>query len=177
MRMSSWSHFAELLSSNHFEFHVLMTPRRKPYGWTFCPMVGSFLSLAENDGDVAQALLNTRGTTHRARTPAAHVLVGGLVDEGGLHEERVEIHARSLGLRVRDGALDELLDDRRGRFLRELEQLQRLARLPSADEVHHDSGLARTYPREPSNCLADHSRILRATVVPTGIEPLLAARA
>src|SRR5579884_2101094 len=113
-----------------------MTPRRKPYGWTFCPMSWSFSSLsalAEDDGDVAEALLDARGAPHRAGAPAAHVLVGGLVDEGGLDEERVHVHARALRLGVRDGALDELLHDGSSGLLRELEQLQRLACLAAAD--------------------------------------------
>jgi hypothetical protein len=29
---SSWSHLAYCLSSYHLDFHVLMTPSRKPYG-------------------------------------------------------------------------------------------------------------------------------------------------
>src|SRR5882672_10404461 len=137
-----------------------------------------FLSLGENDGDVAEALLDPGRATHRARAPATHVLVGGLVDEGRLHEERVDIDAGGLGLGVGHRALDELLQDGRRGLVRELEELQRLAGLTAADEVHDDACLARTDPRETGACLADHGRVLGATVVPTGIEHwLLAARA
>ena len=56
------------------------------------------LALAEDDGDVAHALLDTGRATHRAGAPAAHVLVRGLVDERRLDEEGVEVDA---GLCVR----------------------------------------------------------------------------
>src|ERR1700733_14075690 len=136
------------------------------------------LSLAEDDGDVAEALLDTRRPTHRARAPATHVLVRGLVDERGLDEESVDVDAGALRLGVGNGALDELLEDRSRGFVRELEQLQRLARLTAADEVHDDAGFARTDPREPGDCLADHGRILGAFCRTHGHRArLLAARA
>ena len=92
---------------------------------------------------MAEALLDARRATHRAGAPAAHVLVRGLVDEGRLDEEAVDVDARALGLGVGDGALDELLDDGRAALLRELEELERLAGLTAADEVHDDARLAR----------------------------------
>src|SRR5580658_2144160 len=136
------------------------------------------LSLAEDDRDVAGALLNARGAPHRARTPAAQVLVGRLVDERGLDEEAIDVDVRAARLRVRDGALDELLDEGRRRLPSELEQLQRLTRLTAADEIHDDTRLARTDPREPGGCLADHDRSLVARCRTHGHRAiLLAARA
>src|SRR5882672_1439878 len=81
------------------------------------------LALGEDDRDVAEALLDARRPTHRAWTPPAHVLVGSLVDERRLDEQAVDVYARGLRLRVGDGALDELLDDRRGGLSCELEEL------------------------------------------------------
>src|SRR5260221_11538405 len=91
--------------------------------------------LAEDDGDVAQTLLNPCRATHGARAPATHVLVRRLVDERGLHEERVEIDAGALRARVGHGAFDDLLQDGSARFLRELEELQRIAALTAATQV------------------------------------------
>src|SRR5581483_500681 len=65
----------------------------------------SRLALVQNDGDVAHALLDAGRATHRARAPAAQVLVRGLVDEGGLDVERVEVDAGVRGLGVGHGAL------------------------------------------------------------------------
>src|SRR5687767_5518492 len=108
------------------------------------------------DRDVADALLDLGRATHRARTPAAHVLVRCLVDEGGLDEERVEIDARARRARVRNGALDELLQDGRARLLGELEQLESLASLTAANEVNYDTCLARADPRKAGDRLRNH---------------------
>src|ERR1700682_5723574 len=94
------------------------------------------LSFAEDDRDVAETLLDTRGSAHCAWPPTTHVLVGSLVDERRLDEQAIDVDPRGLRLRVRHGALDELLDDRRGGLSRELEELQRLAGLTPADEIH-----------------------------------------
>src|ERR1700722_14402893 len=102
----------------------------------------SFLSFAEDDGDVAEALLDASGATHRARTPAAHVVVGGLVDERRLDEQAVDVDPRSLRAGVGARALDELLDDGRRALAGELEQLKRLAGLAATHQVHDDAGLA-----------------------------------
>src|SRR5258708_30940879 len=129
------------------------------------------LSLAEDDRDVAQPLLDARRATHRAGAPAAQVLVGRLVDEGGLDVERVEVDPGIAGLRIGDGALDELLDDRSGGLAREFEHLKRFAGLTAADEIHDDPRFARTDPRKPRDCLADHGLCPVATVVPIRFEP------
>src|SRR5262245_37309326 len=99
------------------------------------------LSLSEDDGDVAEALLDARRAAHRAGAPAAQIFVRRFVDEGRLDEKRVEVDARLLGARVGDGALDDLLDDGRPGFARELEQLQRLAGLTASNEVDDHTSL------------------------------------
>src|SRR5450756_3253446 len=49
MARSSWSSVAYSLSAYHFADQVRLVPRRKPYGWTLCPMSG--LPFFEDDGD------------------------------------------------------------------------------------------------------------------------------
>src|SRR5580658_4671135 len=102
---------------------------------------GALGALAQDDGDVARTLLNPGGAPHGARAPAAEVLVGGLVDERRLDEQRVEIDAGALRSRVRDRALDDLLEDGCTARSRELEELESLTGLPPADEIDHHSGL------------------------------------
>src|SRR4029079_11431306 len=111
-----------------------MTPTRKPYGWVFCPMGGSsLLALVELDHDVGDALGDPGRTTHRAGTPPPVELVRRLVDGGLADEERVDVGA--VLARVRDRALDDLLEDRRAALVGELEQLDRLGRVATAHEI------------------------------------------
>src|SRR5688572_570616 len=119
-------------------------------------MSSSLLARTEVDRDVAHALLNARRAAHGARAPAAHVLVRGLVDEGCLDEERVDVDVRRRRAGVRDRALDELLEHRSARLAGELEELQCLASLTAANEVHYDTSLTRTEPREAGDRLRHH---------------------
>src|SRR5688572_15131796 len=60
--MSSWREAAYSLSSaNHFAVQVRETPRRKPYGWTLCPMSG--LLVRDDDGDVGHGLVDRERPT------------------------------------------------------------------------------------------------------------------
>src|SRR4051795_11580200 len=55
--MSSWREAVySLLSAYHFAVQVRETPRRKPYGWTLCPMSG--LPVRDDDGDVGHRLFD-----------------------------------------------------------------------------------------------------------------------
>src|SRR6476469_9265146 len=55
--MSSWREAVySLLSAYHFAVQVRETPRRKPYGWTLCPMSG--LLVRDDDGDVGHGLVD-----------------------------------------------------------------------------------------------------------------------
>src|SRR4051812_26667290 len=68
---SSCSHLAYCFSSYHLEDQVLMIPRRKPVLWVFCPIRLSLVLLTvDDDGDVAGAVVDAVGPTHRARQPA-----------------------------------------------------------------------------------------------------------
>src|SRR5580704_18254253 len=104
-----------------------MTPTRKPYGWVFCPIDAvPLLALVELDHDVRDALGDLRRASHRAGPPPAVELVRPLVHRRLADEEHVDVGA--VVLRVRDGALDDLLEDGRPRLLRELQELDRLGR-------------------------------------------------
>src|SRR5687767_12889128 len=136
-----------------------MTPTRKPCGWVFCPMVVFFSALlVELDVDVADALGDAGGAPHGARTPAPHEAVGRLVDGRPGDEELVDVGPGAE--RVRDGALDELLDDRGARLRRELKELDRFGRALAADEVDDHARFPRSDPREPRTGLALHRRCL-----------------
>src|SRR5881394_3874282 len=155
MRKSSWSQVLYALSSYHLLVHVLMTPRRNPYGCVFCP-IGP-LALVEFDDDVGDAFGDARRAAHRARPPPAVVLVRALVGGGFADEERIDVGARRLLARVGDGALEQLGDDGRARFRGELEELQGFARVAAAHEVHDHAGLAGADAGKSGAGLADHS--------------------
>src|SRR6185295_17039275 len=118
-----------------------MTFRRKPYGCVFCPI--SVLALRDDHRQVAHALLNLRGTTHRTRAPAHHESVGRLVGVRDLDVKAVEIDALFLLLRVRDRAADQLAHHRRGGLARELELVERDRHVLAAHHVEHHARLAR----------------------------------
>src|SRR5215471_6422513 len=140
--MSSWSHFVYALSSYHLLVHVLMTPRRNPYGCVFCPIQSS--ALIKLDDDVRDTFGDAGRAPHRARPPPSVVLVRAFVGRGFAHEERVDVGARRLLARVGDGALEQLGDDGRAALRGELEELQGFARVTPANEVHDHAGLPRT---------------------------------
>src|SRR5215470_2542685 len=58
---SSWREAVySLLSAYHLAVQVRETPRRKPYGWTLCPMSG--LLVRDDDGDVGHGLVDREGS-------------------------------------------------------------------------------------------------------------------
>ena len=71
-------------------------------------------------------------------------LFGALSTNAVSTKSAVDVDAGALRLGVRDRALDELLDERRRGLARELEELERLARLTAADEIHDDARFARS---------------------------------
>src|SRR5207342_502797 len=67
--MSSWREAVySLLSAYHFAVQVRETPRRKPYGWTLCPMSG--LLVRDDDRDVGHGLVDRERPTLRSRLEA-----------------------------------------------------------------------------------------------------------
>src|SRR3954452_19780218 len=79
---SSWSEAVySLLSAYHFAVQVRETPRRKPYGWTLCPMSG--LLVCDDDRDVRHWLVDRERTTLRPRLEALdrRALVGDGIED------------------------------------------------------------------------------------------------
>src|SRR5258707_5543871 len=82
--MSSWREAVySLLSAYHFAVQVRETPRRKPYGWTLCPMSG--LLVRDDDGDVGHWLVDRECATLGARLEALDR--GALVGDGVDHDQ------------------------------------------------------------------------------------------
>src|SRR5207342_2698856 len=129
--MSSLREAVYSLSAYHFAVQVRETPRRKPYGWTLCPMSG--LLVRDDDGDVGHGLVDRERPALRARLEALdrRALVGdGVDDEQVLGGQVVVVlgvgsraleHARHVGggllrheAQEGSGLLDRLALDRLG---------------------------------------------------------------
>src|SRR3954452_1338387 len=82
--MSSWRRVVYSLSAYHFAVQVRETPRRKPYGWTLCPMSG--LLVRDDDRDVGHGLVDRECATLCPRLEALDraPLVGD-----GVHDEEI----------------------------------------------------------------------------------------
>src|SRR5215204_2062267 len=131
MPMSSLREAVYSLSAYHFAVQVRETPRRKPYGWTLCPMSG--LLVRDDDGDVGLGLVDREGATLRPRAEALdrRTLVGdGVGDDQVVGRQVVVVlgigrrtleHAGHVGrgalrheAQQRGGLLDRLALDRLG---------------------------------------------------------------
>src|SRR4029453_14742000 len=80
--MSSWREAVySLLSAYHLAVQVRETPRRKPYGWTLCPMSG--LLVRDDDRDVGHGLVDRERPTLRPRLEPLdrRALVGDGIDD------------------------------------------------------------------------------------------------
>src|SRR6186997_3054652 len=80
--MSSWREAVySLLSAYHLAVQVRETPRRKPYGWTLCPMSG--LLVRDDDGDVGHWLVDRERPTLCPRLEALdrRALVGDGIED------------------------------------------------------------------------------------------------
>src|SRR5262245_61755823 len=108
--------------------------------------------------NVAGTLCLAGRATHRAGAPAAKMLVWPLIDAGSTDVQRVDVHPGPLDLSVRESAGQYLLHERRTRLAREIQQLERLCRGTTANEVHHHPRLARTDALKIAFCLTDHVR-------------------
>src|SRR5580765_6499576 len=136
--MSSWREAVySLLSAYHFAVQVRETPRRKPYGWTLCPMSG--LLVRDDDRDVGHWLVDRERPTLGPRLEALdrRALVGDGVDDDQILGRQVVV---VLGIRRR--ALEHAGDVGRGLLRHEAQQgcglLDRLA----LDRLGHEAGLA-----------------------------------
>src|ERR671910_3495123 len=84
MAMSSLREAVYSLSAYHFAVQVRETPRRKPYGWTLCPMSG--LLVRDGDRDVGHGLVDGERPTLGPRLEA---LDGRALVGDGLHDDQV----------------------------------------------------------------------------------------
>src|ERR1043165_2299520 len=103
--MSSVRRAVYSLSWYHFAVHVRVTPRRKPYGWTLCPMV--VLPIGNGHGDMGHRLVDRERATLRSWLEAleGRSLVGAGVDDHELVGSQVVV-----ALGVRGGRLHDLCD-------------------------------------------------------------------
>src|SRR5688572_13006071 len=98
-----------LLSAYHFAVQVRETPRRKPYGWTLCPMSG--LLVRDDDRDVGHWLVDRERPALGARLEALDR--GALVGDG-VHDHQVLGRQVVVVFGIGRGALEDARDLARG---------------------------------------------------------------
>src|SRR4029079_17844681 len=135
--MSSLREAVYSLSAYHFAVQVRETPRRKPYGWTLCPMSG--LLVRDDDGDVGHGLVDGERPTLGPRLEALdrRALVGD-----GLHDEQVLRGQVVVVLGVGRRALEHSGDVARGLLRHEAQERGRLLDSLAPDGLGHQAGLA-----------------------------------
>src|SRR4029078_4480609 len=107
--MSSLREVVYSLSAYHFAVQVRETPRRRPYGWTLCPMSG--LLVRDDDRDVGHGLVDRERPTLCPRLEALdrRGLVGDGIDDHQILGGQVVVV-----LGVGRGALQDARDLARG---------------------------------------------------------------
>src|SRR6187431_1583067 len=136
--MSSWREAVySLLSAYHFAVQVRETPRRKPYGWTLCPMSG--LLVRDDDRDVGHWLVDRERPTLGPRLEALdrRALVGDGVDDEQILGRQVVVV-----LGIGRGALQHTGDVARGLLRHEPQQRGGLLHPLTLDGLGHQAGLA-----------------------------------
>src|SRR6476620_5884554 len=136
--MSSWREAVySLLSAYHFAVQVRETPRRKPYGWTLCPMSG--LLVRDDDRDVGHWLVDRECATLGPRLEALdrRAFVGDGVDDEQILGGQVVV---VLGVGRR--ALEHAGDVGRGLLRHEPQQGGRFFDRLALDRLGDESGLA-----------------------------------
>src|SRR4051794_18528692 len=134
---SSWSEAVySLLSAYHFAVQVRETPRRKPYGWTLCPMSG--LLVCDDDGDVGHGLVDREGPALGSRLEPfdGRTFVGDGVDDEQVVRRQVVV---VLGVRRR--ALEHAGDVASGLLRHEPQHGRGLLDGPALDRLGHEAGL------------------------------------
>src|SRR6476661_8810186 len=135
--MSSLREVVYSLSAYHFAVQVRETPRRKPYGWTLCPMSG--LLVRDDDRDVGHGLVDRERPTLGPRLEALdrRALVGdGIEDDQILGGQVVVV------LRVGRRALEHTGDVGRGLLRHEPQQGGGLLDRLALDRLGHEARLA-----------------------------------
>src|SRR6476661_8703399 len=105
IEMSSLRDAVYSLSAYHFAVQVRETPRRKPYGWTLCPMSG--LLVRDDDGDVGHGLVDRECPTLSSRSEPldGRTLVGDGVDDHEVLGRQVVV-VLGIGRRALEDACD-----------------------------------------------------------------------
>src|SRR6186997_384024 len=137
MAMSSLREAVYSLSAYHFAVQVRETPRRKPYGWTLCPMSG--LLVRDDDRDVGHGLVDGECPTLRPRLKPLdrRALIGdGIGDDQVLRGQVVVV------LGTGRGALQHTGDVARGLLRHEPQQRGGLLHPLTLDGLGHQAGLA-----------------------------------
>src|SRR6186713_3638187 len=135
--MSSLREAVYSLSAYHFAVQVRETPRRKPYGWTLCPMSG--LLVRDDDRDVGHGLVDGERPTLGPRLEAldGRALVGDGVDDEEILRGQVVVV-----LGIGRGALQHTGDVARGLLRHEPQQRGGLLHPLTLDGLGHQAGLA-----------------------------------
>src|SRR5215207_3087143 len=137
MPMSSLREAVYSLSAYHFAVQVRETPRRKPYGWTLCPMSG--LLVRDDDGDVGHGLVDGERPTLGARPPALdhRPFIGDRVEDDQVLGRQVVVV-----LCVRRRALEHARDVARRVLRHEPQQRGGFLDRPALDRRRDEAGLA-----------------------------------
>src|SRR5215210_7835191 len=135
--MSSLREVVYSLSAYHFAVQVRETPRRKPYGWTLCPMSG--LLVRDDDGDVGHWLVDGERAPLGPLAPS--------LDRWSLVRDRVGDDEVLRGqvvvvLGIRRGALEDARDVVRGRLRHEAQERSGLLDRLALDGGGHEARLA-----------------------------------
>src|SRR6478672_6683446 len=136
--MSSLREVVYSLSAYHFAVQVRETPRRKPYGWTLCPMSG--LLVRDDDRDVGHWLVDRECATLRPWLEALdrRALVGDGIDDDQVLRGQVVV---VLGIGGR--ALQHARDIRRSLLRHEPQERGGLLDGLALDGSRHEARLAR----------------------------------
>src|SRR5688572_12976282 len=136
--MSSLREVVYSLSAYHFAVQVRETPRRKPYGWTLCPMSG--LLVRDDDRDVGHGLVDGECPTlcPRLKTLDGRTLVGDRI-----HDHEVLRGQVVVVLGVSSRAFEHARDIGGGLLRHEAQQCRRLLDPLALDGGGHEAGLAR----------------------------------
>src|SRR5215210_2777354 len=135
--MSSWREAVySLLSAYHFAVQVRETPRRKPYGWTLCPMSG--LLVRDDDRDVGHWLVDRERTTLR---PWLEALDRGALVCDGIEDHEVLGRQVVVVLGIGGGALEHARNVAGGLLRHEPQERRGLLDRLALDRLGDEPGL------------------------------------
>src|SRR4249920_1872602 len=161
--MSSWREAVySLLSAYHFAVQVRETPRRKPYGWTLCPMSG--LLVRDDDGDVGHGLVDGERPTLR---PWPEPLDRRALIRDGIDDHEVLGRQVVVVLGIGGRTLEDARDVTRGVLRHETQQGSGLLDGLALDRGRHETGLAGRAPEVSGGSGNTHGRL-----APTSARPI-----